>query len=323
MQGIDPIKIIVGATAALAVVILGAIAFFAYFGADRPEPESKLPAGAAPVARFAEIVGSVSPTLRVVRLAGNDGILVFDYPNLTSQGRALNRLAVLIEKRGAPRDRVLSDAELAAYIAGVGSSPRTLYFGHDYRASDVARFFNLARAGGVVLNQEEQALREALIGYRFLRATDAGYEAIPPDQALVSVVQLHADDPATPADETVDAGLRETVLHHELSHGIFFTDRAYREYSERFWRQAMSSEERRLFGNFLGSAGYDPANELVMINETQAYLMHTPDSRVFSAAHLGVTEAAFANLRRRFTTDAPPSAHFGGDSIVKATAPPK
>ncbi len=315
MQGVNPIQIIAGGTAVLAIVIFGGIALFAYFGAERPVAEA-VPEGAAEVAvtaGFAEIVNFASSSLRVVRLAENDRILVFDFPNLTSQGRALNRLAVLVERPDAPRDRVLGDPELATYLAGAGASTETLYFGHDYRAADVARFFDLARAGGIALNPDEVAVRGALIGQRFMHLTDSGYQAIPPDQALVSVVQLQADDPATPADETVDPGLRATILRHELSHGIFFTDRAYREYCKRFWRQVLSRGERELFRKFLSSAGYDPANEPVMINEAQAFLMHTPDTRAFSAAHLGVTEAALNNLRRRFAKDAPPSARFGDD----------
>lgn len=311
MQGDKPIEIIAAGTAVLAIVIFGGIALLAYFGAERPVSEAVPEAMAT--ASFAEIVSFVSPSLRVVRLAEKDRILVFDFPNLASQGRALNRLAVLVEKPDAPSDRVLGDAELAAYLAGAGAGAEMLYFGHDYRAADVARFFNLARAGGIALNPDELAVRGALIRHRFMHLTDNGYQATPPDQALVSVVQLQADDPATPADETVDPGLRATILRHELSHGVFFTDRAYREYCERFWRQAMSNQERALFRNFLDSAGYDPANEPVVINEAQAFLMHTPDPRAFSAAHLGVTEAALANLRRRFAKDAPPSARFGDD----------
>ena len=37
-----------------------------------------------------------------------------------------------------------------------------------------------------------------------------------------------------------------------------------------------------------------------MINEMQAYLMHTPDPRAFSAALLHVTPEKLAELRRRF-----------------------
>ena len=41
-------------------------------------------------------------------------------------------------------------------------------------------------------------------------------------------------------------------------------------------------------------------DELLMVNETQAFLMHTPDRRAFSAASLGVSEAQLTAWRRRF-----------------------
>jgi hypothetical protein len=312
VSGVNSAKFIVSVTVGLSAVLLGGFAIYRYFSAgDGQVPESQ--AIVAPTASFAEIVKIVSPSLRTHRLAENEDILVLDFPDLISQARALNRLAVLVEKHNAPRDRVLNNAELAAFAAGSGANAETLYFGHDYRASDIARFFNLAKADGIALNPDELALRDLLISHRFLRESDAGYEPIPPGQVLVSVVQLQTDDPATPQDETVDPGLRETILHHELSHGIFFTDNAYREHCERFWYQALSIEERTLFRAFLSSAGYDPTNERIMINEMQAFLMHTPDARAFSAAHLGVSEEMLANLRHRFAKDAPPSARFGGD----------
>jgi hypothetical protein len=58
-----------------------------------------------------------------------------------------------------------------------------------------------------------------------------------------------------------------------------------------------------------------------MINEMQAFLMHTPDTRAFSAALLGVAETTLANLRRRFAKDAPPSARFSGDGAFARVAP--
>jgi hypothetical protein len=320
MSGVNLVRFIVGVTLGLTAVLLGGFAIYWYvfdsYGRV-PEPQANV----APTASFAEIVNMVSPSLPIHRLAGNEEILVLDFPDLISQARALNRLAVLVEKRNAPRDRVLNDTELVAFIAGSGTSAETFYFGHDYRAADIARFFNLAQAAEVALNPDELALLDLLIGHRLLRASDAGYQAVPPEQVLVSVVQLQADNPATPQDETVDPGLRQTTLNHELSHGVFFTDKAYREHSERFWYRGLSVEERTLFRNFLSSAGYDPTNDRIMINEMQAFLMHTPDTRAFSAAHLGVAEVRLADLRRRFARAAPASARFGGDGAFAGVAP--
>ncbi len=56
-----------------------------------------------------------------------------------------------------------------------------------------------------------------------------------------------------------------------------------------------------------------------MINEMQAFLMHTPDTRAFSAAHLGVDEVTLTALRYRFAKGVPPSARFGGDGGITST----
>ena len=44
-----------------------------------------------------------------------------------------------------------------------------------------------------------------------------------------------------------------------------------------------------------------PAIRELAANEMQAFLMHTPDAMMFSAADLGVTDAELADMRRRFS----------------------
>ena len=114
----------------------------------------------------------------------------------------------------------------------------------------------------------------------------------------------------------VDSYLRDTILRHELSHGDFFTNKAYRDYCRRFWQRELTQKERMIFRDFLISADYDPSNEYIMINEMQAFLMHTPDARAFSAAHLNVSESYLADLRRRFVAGDPPSTLFDEDHPI-------
>src|SRR5215831_15291531 len=98
----------------------------------------------------------------------NPAILVLDFASLRRQGLMLNRVAALIEKAAEPRDRVLSDGELDQAIRAHGDTVETYYYGHDYRASDLARFFALADRDGVRLTAEEQTLRSLLRQERFL-----------------------------------------------------------------------------------------------------------------------------------------------------------
>ena len=74
----------------------------------------------------------------------------------------LDRVAALVEKAGLPRDRVLSDPDLLAAIHERGDTIETFYYGHDYPASALARFFQLADQEHVQLNQQEETLRALL-----------------------------------------------------------------------------------------------------------------------------------------------------------------
>ncbi len=258
-------------------------------------------------ARLAEIDGMRHGGTAVYRLVENPRIIVMDFPSLVEQGRAMNRLAALIEKDGAPRDRLLSDAEMSALTANAA----TFYFAHDYAASSLARFFSMAAAEAEPLNGPERNLLALLLAAGVIDRGGAGYVPGAPEMAVISLVQPQADDPATPEDETVDAALRDTMLRHEMSHGEFFTNASYRSHCERFWREKLTEAERKLFREFLSGHGYDPDDESLMINEAQAYLMHTPDPRAFSAERLDVARERLLDMQRRFMDPQPPTPLLG------------
>ncbi len=246
---------------------------------------------------------------RFARLEGRPSVLLIEFPSLQAQGAALNRIATLIEKAGAPRDRVLSDTEMSEFIRATGSAAATFYYGHDYRMTDLARFFSLADAGGVELSAAELRVRDGLTAEGLLARDGEAWTASEPETALVSYARVQGDDPATAhVDETLDASVRETILLHELSHGIYFTDPEYRAHAATFWEQKLTEEERLIWRAFLASRDYDSSNEEMMLNETQAFLMFTPDARVFSAAALGVSEEQLGDMRARFRDGAPPTA---------------
>ena len=225
-----------------------------------------------------------------VLFSGNPSILVIDYPDLKLQGSAFNRMAAFIEKAGLPRDRVLNDAELSAAILGEGATPETYYYGHDYRISDVARFFAVADRQRMELAPEEERLRGFLTGLGKLNETATG--------AIISI-------PREGSDPFVDISGRISLLRHELSHGEFFTTPAYAEYCRRFWAEVMAEGDRAAFRHFLTRQGYDPTDEDLLINETQAHLMHTTDVRYFNAQESGLSKARIEALRSLFLTKMP------------------
>lgn len=237
----------------------------------------------------AEIAAHRTDRMTVFRLADNPRIIVLDYPNLAEQGQALNRVAAFVEKASAPRDRVLDDAALAIQIAQAGETADSYYFGHDYRVSDILRFFALADRDGIRLNPEEEALR-ALIPREGLDDPATQY-------ALITVSQA--------GGEVIDDFTRRIILRHELSHGEYFTNAVYSAYVRHVWTNLINDDQRGAFHRFLGDQAYDTENIDLIANEMQAFLVFTPDDRYISDERLGLPPGTLRSLRDRFVAGMP------------------
>ncbi len=281
--------------AAAACLVLGAAgsAGFLWYAYRTPPPAPAMVSPAIPplpLATEAQIRADVPKQLTTFRFAPNPRVLVFDFPDLRQQGLMFNRIAAFAEKIGQPHDRVLTDAGLDRAIRAHGDTVETYYYGHDYGAEALRRFFALADRDHVALDAQEQWLR-GFLGAQGVLAPDA-------NQAVITL-------PREGADALVDAPFRRTILHHELSHGEYFTDPAYAAYVRHFWTDVMDESDRAAFRRFLLAQDYDPALTDLTINEMQAYLMHTPDKRAFSAEAVGLSESRLALLRTRFLLDMP------------------
>ena len=237
-----------------------------------------------------QILNHVPAELTVFRFAGNRRILVLDFPTLYQQGMMLNRVAALIEKARSPRTQVLTDVELVQTIRSGGDTVETYYYGHDYSAASLRRFFTLADQQHVALDPDEEALRNLLRqeGW-FEHAVQAG---------LISV-------PAVGANADISPSVRRTILHHELSHGEFFSNADYGSFVRHFWEFALSFGERAAVRRFLGSEGYDTSYEELMYNEMQAYLMFTRDPEFFAPECIGMTSQRLADLQSKFLRGKP------------------
>ena len=237
----------------------------------------------AAVAGEAEIVAHRAAGLTLFRLAANPRVLVLDFPDLAAQGRMLNRAAAFIEKVGGSRAHVLDDDALAAAIRADGATPETYYYGHDYRAADLARFIAAADRDGIALNADEDRLRRLLRDIGWLAPGTVG-----------AVIAVPGSEPS------LDGPARASILQHEVAHGAYFTDPAYAAHVRVAWQTRLSEADRALLRGFLARDGYDAADEDLMMNESQAYLQHTPDSRHFNAGRLGITPEHLAKLRAAF-----------------------
>ena len=248
-----------------------------------------VPVPAIPTGSEASIAAESPAELTVLRFNYNPAIVVLDFPTLAEQGRMLNRVAAMVEKSGVPHDRVLTDSELAAAIVASGATADTYYYGHDYRAADLARFFALADRDHVALGPDEERLRRIV--------KQAGAEPF----GIGALISL----PRADAANQVDASSRAAILHHELSHGEYFTNASYAAFIRVVWLSVLTEPERAAFRRYLADDGYDPALEDLMMNEMQAYLMHTPDRRFFDPAKLGIPAWRLDQIRQSFVAGMP------------------
>ena len=277
--------------AGLAVVAAGWGAWFALRtpGSAPPVAESRPVVLQPPLLDEAALLAHRAGEPVMLRFAANPAVFVLDFPTLDAQGAALNRVAALLEKAGLPRDRVLSEAELAAAIASAGDTPATYYYGHNYRGAEVQRFFRVATRDAVPLTPAE-----AWVEAQLRRAI-----ALVPPGTEIALLSIAADGPQ------FDAAARATILHHELGHGRFATSPGYAAHIRRAWRDRLTEPERAAFRAFLAREGYDTGNDELMLDETQAYLLSTPDPRFFTPAMVGLSDAAVARLRTMFREGSP------------------
>jgi len=254
-------------------------------------PEHSLPG----LASFEDLSAVRPGDLQVFRWDRSPQVFVFIYPDLAAQARALNRIATFVEKAHAPRNRVLSEAELSAAIQASGKTEQTYYLGHDYTAGALADFFNTAPSSGVVLNPQEQELRSRLLRLGFFTEAEQGrLLAQAPERVLISVAPE-----ASPFLTTEDQRLKfAAVLRHELSHAEFFINPAYREYCLQAWN-ALSDHQRRIFTEELARLGYDTTNTLLLINEFQAFLWE-PQAGFIMDVKLKKQNGSLARLRAAF-----------------------
>ena len=251
--------------------------------------------GAPPTPRIAiatagetEIAAHRSADLDVFRFDHNPKIVVLDFASLARQGAMLNRLAAMIEKNSQPHDRALDDADLDRAIRSGGDTPETFYFGHDYGAVSLTRFFAAVERQKLSLTADERWL------HALLRQLDMDGDAL----GLISIPAIGAAG--------VTASMRATILHHELSHGEYFTNPAYAGWTRTFWENVLDAPARAAFRGFLVAQNYDPSIEELLANETQAYLMFTPSPDFFRPDLVAMTAQTVAEWRRRFRDGMPP-----------------
>jgi len=187
-------------------------------------------------------------------------LLIFDFADYAIQDRMLKRLAFFVEKKGF-RGRLAPDSEIAELHG---------WNAHDYRAEDLAHFFQAARDLQFPLLAEERELERILLNENIIRraggavtggnTSDSGEKIAAGEGGVISI------------SRESNSNLRALFMAHEGFHGLFFIDEDFRDFSRRRWRQ-LPSQAKRFIVSYFGYQQYDIADEYLLINEFMGHVL--------------------------------------------------
>ena len=186
------------------------------------------------------------------------GVLFFDISTYSVQDDFFRRLAFFVEKAGF-KGRLLSDSELQGKHG---------YNAHDYKADDLARFFEKARRENFPLNEKELLLKDILANNGVIKIASNG-EVQAGSGAVISISQ---ESPSY---------LRTTFIAHEGWHGIFFIDEDFRNTvaSIYYTIDPDTLAYMRRYFQITPSLNYDVNDDYLMKNEFMAYILQRPVSQ--------------------------------------------
>jgi hypothetical protein len=176
-------------------------------------------------------------------------ILIFDTADYAVQDCLVKRLAFFVEKAGF-EGRLSTDEEIA-HLHGWNA--------HDYRAEDLARFFETARSSNFPLNDEELELKQILLDEKIILQNDDA-SIVPGVGAIVSISRESAEY------------LRYLFIVHESYHGLYFIDKEFEDFCRSRWGR-LHPAAKYFITEYFASQRYDTNNEYLMANELMAYCL--------------------------------------------------
>ncbi len=222
---------------------------------------------------FAQLDASLPADARLAlfAIADRPGLYVLHAPSLGEQGAMFSRVVALFERRDMPHDHIVTMAAIAAHARRFGADPAGLTAGNNFSSVELAHFFDVARQQRLELTAGERTLQRVVVQSGLIAERDGGWQARSTHDFLITIPGL---GPA-PGGETIDVPVRAAILSHELGHWQYFSNDAYAHACRTFWWHELSYGERAELTRQLEGMGYDPSDRIV-IDETQAYLLHTP-----------------------------------------------
>ncbi len=191
-----------------------------------------------------------------------EGILFFDTADYSVQNDFFRRLAFFVEKKET-KGTLQTDAQLEGKHG---------YNAHDYRAYDLAKFYEKARKEKFPLNEKELLLKEILVENGVIVISQDGTVS-EGRGAVISISQESA------------GYLRTTFVAHEGWHGIYFVDQDFRNAASTIFYTLKAADPESI--NFLTryfqvnpSLNYDTEDEYLFKNEFMAYMLQKPVNAV-------------------------------------------
>jgi hypothetical protein len=209
--------------------------------------------------------------IELFTITDRPGLYVMHASSLAEQGAMFARIVALFERMDMPRDRVSSMVAMTRYARRFGEDLAGLTAGNNFSAAEIAHFFDIANRQHAVLTEGEIALRTILVRWGLIHEESGTWKARSEQDFLITIPGL---GPA-PGGITINEAMRAAILSHELGHWQFFSDSAYASACRAFWWSDLSIGERTEITRQLTALGYDPSDRII-IDEMQAYLLHTP-----------------------------------------------
>jgi hypothetical protein len=202
-------------------------------------------------------------------------ILMFDTADYDVQDKLVKRLAFFVEKEGYA-GKLWRDEDIA-HLHGWNA--------HDYRAEDLARFFETARSSKFPLNDEELELMQILIDEGIILQHD-DKSFIPGNGAIVTISQQSEEY------------LRYQFIVHECYHGLYFIDAEFESFCRSRWKN-LNPAVKIVLSEFFASRRYDTNNEYLMANELMSYCLQQPLARDGTYFLSNIAEDLYQNPIRR------------------------
>ena len=172
--------------------------------------------------------------------------LIIDTIDYSFQARMFKRIAFYVEKPGS-RGLILANEDIEKLHG---------WNAHDYKADDLASFFNKSRELNFSLNPEEDLLKAILLENSVIKEEKGAY--YPGNGGILSISQESKDH------------LRRIFITHEGYHGIFFSSPGFRDRCRKVW-EVVDPELKDFWYLFLEYKSYNTEDDYLVVNEFMAY----------------------------------------------------